>query len=346
MEKQESYTPKKSNHSINKNTPEKDLITNISTQKINNQNESDIFSPSPVKKTLYYLDDNISTINTNKSDNIYSSYVKRRNTNSKNTDIIIKKFNINDQYKTSHKKSIKKLISPNIMKSDALSDRFIPLNKGINLMEKFNLTTKFEEKDENKNINSPPKEGVNKKFIYEEYLKNNIFNIKNEDNLIDKLTINNKINIDKYSYNNNTRLFSWKIDENYNKKNFLLNAFNIQKKNENLINSKNYNFYNFPRKKNIKPYKELSVPNIIDDYYLNLLDWSSKDQIAVGNSTSVFLWNISKTQYEILMKYSTPNNNYLSQNYITSLIFSEDGEKIAVGNFYGYVELYDINKKN
>ena len=61
---------------------------------INNQNESDIFSPSPVKKTLYNLDDNISTINTNKSDNIYSSYVKRRNTNTKNTDIIIKKFNI------------------------------------------------------------------------------------------------------------------------------------------------------------------------------------------------------------------------------------------------------------
>ena len=97
-------------------------------------------------------------------------------------------------------------------------------------MEKFNLTTKFEEKDENQNINSPPKDGVNKKFIYEEYLKNNIFNIKNEDNLKDKLTINNKINIDKYSYNNNTRLFSSKIDDNYNKKKFLLNAFNIQKK--------------------------------------------------------------------------------------------------------------------
>ena len=38
-------------------------------------------------------------------------------------------------------------------------------------------------------------------------------------------------------------------------------------------------------------------------------------------------------------------NNNENNKYISSLIFSEDGEQLAIGNSYGYVELYDINKK-
>ena len=45
------------------------------------------------------------------------------------------------------------------------------------------------------------------------------------------------------------------------------------------------------------------ISNLIDDFYLNLVDWSSKDQIAVGCTTSVVLWNNNKTQSEILLNY-------------------------------------------
>lgn len=37
-------------------------------------------------------------------------------------------------------------------------------------------------------------------------------------------------------------------------------------------------------KKNIKPQPEkiLDAPQLKDDYYLNLLDWSAKGQLAIG----------------------------------------------------------------
>ena len=39
------------------------------------------------------------------------------------------------------------------------------------------------------------------------------------------------------------------------------------------------------------PYKVLSAPGLEDDYYLNLLDWSAEDQLAVGLAHDVDLWN-------------------------------------------------------
>ena len=56
-------------------------------------------------------------------------------------------------------------LSPNVIKSEKLSDRFIPFNKGINLMEKFNLTAKFEENNEN-NISNDINQETNDNMIY------------------------------------------------------------------------------------------------------------------------------------------------------------------------------------
>jgi cell division cycle 20-like protein 1 (cofactor of APC complex) len=86
----------------------------------------------------------------------------------------------------------------------------------------------------------------------------------------------------------------------------------------------------------------------MDDFYLNLLDWSSKNLIAVACTSSVILWNNNKTQSETLFTYEPINLNSNGVNneiYASSLIWSEDGEQLAVGNSCGQVELYDINKK-
>lgn len=45
------------------------------------------------------------------------------------------------------------------------------------------------------------------------------------------------------------------------------------------------------RKVNKKPYKILDAPNLQDDFYLNLLDWSDRNQIAVALDASVYLWS-------------------------------------------------------
>ena len=54
--------------------------------------------------------------------------------------------------------------------------------------------------------------------------------------------------------------------------------------------------------------KELITSNLIDDFYLNLLDWSAKDQIAVGCTTSVILWNNNKTQSDIFCNNCSMEN--------------------------------------
>ncbi len=46
-----------------------------------------------------------------------------------------------------------------------------------------------------------------------------------------------------------------------------------------------------PRKINKKPYKVLDAPNLQDDFYLNLLDWSDNNQIAVALDSSLYVWS-------------------------------------------------------
>ena len=255
---------------------------------------------------------------------------------------------------TSKKLFSKKLYtpSPNVVKSEKLSDRFIPLNKGINLMEKFNLTAKFDEVNEN--INPEKNEGDDNanevdnrnSLIYNELLKSNVLK-ENNNTLLNKLSINSKIDFQKNSKNQiiKSKLFSWK-KESIPKSNFCYELFNNQK--ENLNNINNNSEYKNQRKINQKPYKELLTSNLIDDFYLNLLDWSSKDQIAVGCTTNVVLWNNNKTQSEILLNYPCGNleesENFV-EKYVSSLIWSNEGDKLAVGHSLGCVEIYDVNKK-
>ena len=217
-------------------------------------------------------------------------------------------------------------------------------------MEKFNLTTKFQEVDENKTYNEINREENDNKDMYDEMLKTNFLNEYNSSSLINKLNIvssnnNNKDIIPTYY---KSKIFSWKKENNKKNENFFYNILNSQKENENILNNNNFDF--IQRKISIKPYKELPAPNLMDDFYLNLLDWSSKNLIAVGCTSSVILWNNNKTQSETLFTYDNieQNNNQTNENinkYVSSLIWSEDGEKLGVGNSMGLVELYDINKK-
>jgi cell division cycle 20-like protein 1 (cofactor of APC complex) len=48
---------------------------------------------------------------------------------------------------------------------------------------------------------------------------------------------------------------------------------------------------NKPRKISKKPYKILDAPNLQDDFYLNLLDWSDNNQIAVALDSALFVWS-------------------------------------------------------
>jgi len=86
------------------------------------------------------------------------------------------------------------------------------------------------------------------------------------------------------------------------------------------------------------PEKILDAPDLLDDYYLNLLDWSSKDILAVALGQTVYLWNAKTGQISQLMQTSG------ADDYVASLSFSADGTSIAVGTNSAQVRLFDVEK--
>jgi WD40 repeat protein len=83
------------------------------------------------------------------------------------------------------------------------------------------------------------------------------------------------------------------------------------------------------------PERILDAPSLIDDYYLNLIDWSSQNLLAVALGNSVYLWN--GNTYETL-QLMTSSDNICSVNWI------ETGNCLAVGLKNGHIELWDSNK--
>lgn len=74
---------------------------------------------------------------------------------------------------------------------------------------------------------------------------------------------------------------------------------------------------------------------------LNLIDWSCTDKLAVGLGDEVFLWNHRKRSVCKLVKMSNENQQDL---YITSLKWTSDGQKLAIGISNKTIEIWDVNK--
>lgn len=81
----------------------------------------------------------------------------------------------------------------------------------------------------------------------------------------------------------------------------------------------------------------LDAPDIVNDYYLNLLDWSSGNQIAIALGPTVYLWNASTGSIEELC--SCPENDY-----ITSVQWAADSTHLAVGTSSAKVQVWDANR--
>ena len=53
-----------------------------------------------------------------------------------------------------------------------------------------------------------------------------------------------------------------------------------------------------PRHVPSKPFKILDAPNLVDDFYLNLLDWGACDRLAIGLDNAIFAWKPSSAQVD------------------------------------------------
>lgn len=85
------------------------------------------------------------------------------------------------------------------------------------------------------------------------------------------------------------------------------------------------------------PDRVLDAPGIVDDFYLNVLDWGKKNILAVGLGPSVYLWNGKTGAVSELMSID-------NGHYITSIRWIHDGTSIAIGGSEGFVQIWDVEK--
>jgi cell division cycle 20, cofactor of APC complex len=88
------------------------------------------------------------------------------------------------------------------------------------------------------------------------------------------------------------------------------------------------------------PSRILDAPDLLDDYYLNLLDWSDSNWLAIALGPTVFLWNAGTGDIEELCTFDdvgVPNAHISSVSWV-----QQGGTHIAVGTSNGYTQLWDV----
>ena len=73
------------------------------------------------------------------------------------------------------------------------------------------------------------------------------------------------------------------------------------------------------RKISKTPFKVLDAPDLQDDFYLNLLDWSAQNLLAVGLGTAVYLWSACTCQVRHVHACTCTYCFYMCINYTASV---------------------------
>ncbi|NXP03939.1 CD20B protein, partial [Thinocorus orbignyianus] len=89
----------------------------------------------------------------------------------------------------------------------------------------------------------------------------------------------------------------------------------------------------------LEPEVRLHITGLRNDYYLNILDWSLENLIAVAVGPAAHIWN-----GETLQAIESIDLNS-SSKYISSLAWIKEGNCLAVGTSDGEVQLWDIETK-
>lgn len=93
----------------------------------------------------------------------------------------------------------------------------------------------------------------------------------------------------------------------------------------------------FRRRVLTAPERVLDAPGLVDDYYLNLLDWSSGNQVAIGLERNVYVWSAESGTVNCLLE-TAPDT------YISSVKWSGDGAYVGVGLGNGEVQIWDVEE--
>ncbi|KAA8910992.1 hypothetical protein TRICI_004003 [Trichomonascus ciferrii] len=92
-----------------------------------------------------------------------------------------------------------------------------------------------------------------------------------------------------------------------------------------------------PRSVSKVPYKVLDAPELEDDFYLNLVDWGSKNLLAVGLRSAVYIWKAQTGHVQHLC-------NLPDGDKVASVSWIRRGTHLAVGTNLGQVQIWDVDR--
>ncbi|KAF5387199.1 hypothetical protein D9757_006888 [Collybiopsis confluens] len=85
------------------------------------------------------------------------------------------------------------------------------------------------------------------------------------------------------------------------------------------------------------PYRVLDAPELAEDFYLNLVDWSSTNVLGVGLGSCVYLWTAQNASVSKLCDLSS------TKDTISSVSWVQKGSTLAVGTLSGMLHVYDAS---
>ncbi|KAL3630782.1 hypothetical protein CASFOL_023766 [Castilleja foliolosa] len=85
--------------------------------------------------------------------------------------------------------------------------------------------------------------------------------------------------------------------------------------------------------------RTLDAPEILDDFYLNILDWGSSNVLSIALGCTVYLWDASDGSTSELVTIDEESGP------VTSVKWAPDGRHIAVGLNNNEVQLWDSTSK-
>lgn len=230
------------------------------------------------------------------------------------------------------------------VKNENYADRFIPmrLSQELIALQEFGMGGGDGSKKNEKIMNK----GISKRKQYKLKLKSELLNLKQSKSM-------RKEKIFRYTSKRKTNQkvnFLKKISKEY---------FNNFKKKENkkkcgtsqIPFSEMLGYYDEPystyfgretQAEPIGPVKTLEAPDLQEDFYLNLLDFSCNGLLAVSLKSNVFIWNSYTKDIQQVFKRQGPIDQ------ISSVKFSKDGSLLVIGDSTGKVRFYDcsVSSKN
>lgn len=229
---------------------------------------------------------------------------------------------------TTPSQHIDRLINANYHRSPSrpiYSDRFIPSRKGSNFAL-YNVTSP----PPSSNSSGDGREGSSS--VYIGLLKNALFGsdfgVSPPGTPVKGLGLDGKSLV---SPPVNRNIFRYKTET----KETVKSAFPFEP--DDSVPGTTYSPVKTPRKIPRTPFKVLDAPALQDDFYLNLVDWSPSNVLAVGLGNCVYLWNACSSKVTKLCDLGIDDS-------VCSVGWAQRGTYLAVGSNSGKVQIWDATR--